>query len=251
VDYFLHSNRAEQIGRERGERVSDHNWSGDGFVNSRRRVNSVRLLLVEMQMAKRISLYAGVGLITFLLSLSVVKLSLRHAPADPWQVLLSFQNQDLNKLPDEQKHALQTAIDRIIGPPNPNEFPFSPRLFQVITNTTGQTRYVLVREQPLLSIPGDPRVRIHVFDNFGRLLTGDEFSGGWRTFVTAVSVAKNDLLRQDALIVDGRYWTGKHTSRQYYVLVNDRMVPAYFDHDGKLQRADYLFGNSSIAPSIP
>ena len=32
---------AEQIvGRERRERVSHHDWSGDAFVNSRRRVNS-------------------------------------------------------------------------------------------------------------------------------------------------------------------------------------------------------------------
>jgi len=28
------------VGRERRERVSHHNWSGDAFVNSRRRVNS-------------------------------------------------------------------------------------------------------------------------------------------------------------------------------------------------------------------
>jgi len=31
----------QTIGRERRERVSHHNWSGDAFVNSRRRVNSV------------------------------------------------------------------------------------------------------------------------------------------------------------------------------------------------------------------
>ena len=38
---FVSVAAVEQIvGRERRERVSDHDWFGDAFVNSRRRVNS-------------------------------------------------------------------------------------------------------------------------------------------------------------------------------------------------------------------
>ncbi len=92
---------------------------------------------------------------------------------------------------------------------------------------------------------------MHVFDNAGTTLTSDEFSGGWRSFITGVSVAKNDLLHQDALNVDAPYWVGEHTSHQVYVLVGDRIVPAYFDCDGELRRGDYLLANGSIAPSIP
>jgi len=220
-------------------------------MNSRRRVNSaVRALIFKMQVAKRILLYAAVAVLTFLLGVSVVKFGRRTSQPTPWQVLLSFQNQDLNKLPDKPSHAIQSAIDRIIGSQPSNEFPFSPRLFQAMTNTDGRTRYVLVREQPLVSIPGEPRVRVHVFDLGGNLLTSDEFSGGWRTYVTGVSVVKNDLLHQDALVVDGEYWIGGHASHQFYVLVSDRIVPAYFERDGALKRDEYLLANASIAPSI-
>jgi hypothetical protein len=205
-----------------------------------------------MKMAKRTALYVAVALATFLMGASVAKFHLRPTRSlTPWQVLLSFQDRDLKNLPDKQSQTLQAAINRIIGPENEHEFPFSPRLFQTITSTTGQTRYVLVREQPLLSIPGEPRIRMHVFDNAGTTLTSDEFSGGWRSFVTGVSVAKDNLLHQDTLIVDAHYWVGEHTSRQYYVLDGDRMVSAYFARDGVLKRGDYLLANGSIAPSIP
>ena len=92
---------------------------------------------------------------------------------------------------------------------------------------------------------------MHVFDKAGTPLTSDEFSGGWRSFVTGVSIAENDLLHQDTLIVDAHYWVGEHRSHQYYVLVGDRMVSAYFDRDGELRRGDYLLANGSIARSIP
>jgi len=37
------------VGRERRGRVSQHDWSGDAWLNSRRRVNSVvgRLILIQ------------------------------------------------------------------------------------------------------------------------------------------------------------------------------------------------------------
>src|SRR6185369_14161124 len=146
---------------------------------------------LELLMAKRIALYTCVGLITFLLSVSVVKLGFRHVrPSTPWQVLLSFQNEDLTKLPDKQRHTLQAAIDRIIGPQDERLYPFSPTLFRAITSTTGQTRYILISVQPLFSIPGEARVRMHVFDSAGASLSSDEFSGGWRTYVKGVSIAK-------------------------------------------------------------
>src|ERR1044071_4181549 len=151
-----------------------------------------------MKVVKRTALYVAVALVTFLIGASVAKFHLgQRRPSTPWQVLLSFQNQDLKNLPHQQSQTLQAAIDRITGPQNARELPFSPRLFQTITSTTGQTRYVLVRERPLLSIPGEARIRMHVFDKAGTTLTSDEFSGDWRSFVTGVSIAENDLLHQD------------------------------------------------------
>ena len=201
-------------------------------------------------MVKRIVLYACIALITFLLGMFAVKF-VRHQPQEsPWQVLLTFQDRDLNQLSESQGHILQRSIDAILGPQDPNERPFFPRVFRTMSNTSGETRYILVREQPLMEIPGEPRIRTYVFDSTGKLLTRDEFSGGWRTHVTGVHVASNILLHQDALVVDGKYWTGAHSTHHYYVLVGDRVVPAYFDRDGELKRDEYLWTNASIAPSI-
>jgi len=203
-----------------------------------------------MEMARRIVPYAGVAIIAFALGMFAAKL-VHHQPRQtPWQVLLLFQNQDLYNLSDERKRALQSAIDSIVGAQDPNERPFFPRMFRTMVNTNGQTRYVLVREQPLMEVPGEPRVRTHVFDSDGKLLTSDEFSGGWRTSVTDIHVAQNALLKQDAMVIDGEYRYGPHPSHHYYVLVSDRMVPAYFERNGELKRDEYLFANASVAPSI-
>jgi hypothetical protein len=133
-----------------------------------RRVNSnVRLL---SYMVKRIALCAGVALITFLLGMFAAKI-VRHQPQPThWQVLLSFQNQDLYNLSDERKLTLQSVIDSVVGAQNIGERPFFPRMFRTMVNTSGQMRYVLVREQPLMEVPGEPRVRTHVFDSDGKLL---------------------------------------------------------------------------------
>jgi hypothetical protein len=206
-----------------------------------------------MKMAKRIAVYAGVTLATFLVGVSATRyVSIRHqAPRTPWEVLLKFQNQELKILPDDSRHILQKAIDATIGPPNSNEFPFSPRMFRTMWNITGQRRYVLVEERPLMTIPGESRLRMYVFDAIGRLLTAEEFSGGWRTHVAGMNVERNPLLQQDALVVKGQFWVGDHRSYQYYVIVGDRIVPAYFEQDGELKRNEYLQANISIAPSIP
>jgi hypothetical protein len=205
-------------------------------------------------MAKRIAVYAGVTLTTFLVGVSATRFvsTIHHqTPQTPWEVLLTFQNQELKNLPDDSSHILQHAINATIGPPNSNEFPFFPRMFRTMSNITGQRRYVLVEERPLMTIPGEPRLRMYVFDSTGKLLTADEFSGGWRTHVAGMNVERNPLLQQDALVVKGQFWVGDHTSHQYYVLVGDRIVPAYLERDGQLKRNEYLEADISIAPSIP
>ena len=174
----------------------------------------------------------------------------RQPQPTPWQVLLSFQNQDFTSLPEAQTRILQHAIDTIVGAQDPKERPFLPRIFRTMSNTDGQTRYILVQEQPLMETPGEPRIRMHVFDDAANLLTSDEFSGGWRTSVTDIHVSKNALLNQDALVLDGKYHYGPHPSHRYYVLVGDRPVLAYVERNGELQRDEYLWRNSSIAPSI-
>jgi len=197
-------------------------------------------------MAKRI--LTGLAVASLTLSLGVLALRLvRH---HHWQVLLSFQNRDLQNVRGESARTLRQTTDAIVGDQKP-QGPFFPRIFQTITNANSQTRYVLVLERPPMSVPDEPLLRMYVFDNSGRLLTNDEYSGGWRAYVTAISVSRNDLLNQDALVVDSQYERDGPMSHNYFVVDRDQIVPAYFDHEGKLEREKYLQNNLSIAPSIP
>src|SRR6266404_2372297 len=59
--------------------------------------------------------------------------NLEHAPRPavgetPWQVLMSFENQDLEKQNDSSKRRLQNAIDALTGKPNPHIIVLTPRL---------------------------------------------------------------------------------------------------------------------------
>jgi hypothetical protein len=197
-------------------------------------------------MAKRILIALAVVTLTLSLGVAAVKLVRHHR----WQILLSFQNRDLRNVPRESARTLRQTIDVLLGDRKPNGL-FFPVIFRTITNINSHTRYVLVLERPLLQVPDESQLRMYVFDDAGRLLTNDEYSGGWRADVTAVSVSRNDLLNQEALIVDTQYIKEGPLSHNYFVLDGDRIVPAYFDHEGKLAREKYLQKNPSIAPSIP
>ena len=212
-------------------------------------MNSSIASFCTLDMTKRIASYLSVAVVTFSLGMGVAKLVRHQSRQTPSLLLLSFQNQNFNDLSDEQRSKIQSAIDSIVGAQNRSEFPFFARMFRSMSNTNGQRRFVLVREQPLLTIPGEPRVRIHVFDAAGKQLTSNEFSGGWRTRVTDVRISDNALIRQETLVVDGEHWIGGHLSHQYYVLVSDQIVPAYLEWDGEIKRQEYLLQNGSIAPS--
>jgi hypothetical protein len=166
----------------------------------------------------------------------------------PWNVLLSFENQDLERQCDSSRLRLQNAIDALTGKPNPHIIVLTPRLFRKILNSKGETRYILVEEAPLVLIPGKSGLRIHIFDMAGTLLSATDFGTGWRTRLTRMNIAQIPKLNQQGFVVNGEYCFGGHPSRQYYVVVGDRIMLAHAETDGQLEINDYIDSDMTIGP---
>ena len=99
-------------------------------------------------------------------------------------------------------------------------------------------------------VPGQSRLRIHVFDQAGHLLSHIDFSGGWRTVLTAMTIRKYVSFNHDVLQVYGDYCFGGSPSAQYYVLVGDSIVLAYLEDKGKFQRNNYSSSNLTVGPVL-
>jgi hypothetical protein len=135
-----------------------------------------------MKKAKRLLVFALTGLLSFFVGVSVTRLraflAREHSEPSPWQVLLSFENQDLQSLNDDNRSKVRQAVLVVTNQLDSDLIErFRPVLLKSIANTSGEKRYLLVEEQPLWEIPGESRLRIHVFDNCGRLLSKEEFCG--------------------------------------------------------------------------
>ena len=184
---------------------------------------------------------AGVGLLTFAMGVTLAVLR-RHLPKrepTPWQTLISFENQDLANLQPASSLRLERAIETIIGLPV-SEDSYQPKIFRTMKNGSGETRYVLVEYRPLRMIPGESRLRIHVFDLAGHLLSQSDFSAGYRTSLTAFNIRKEYLSPHDVLVVFGDYCFGGDPSEQDYVLVGNSIMLSHLERNGQFDRNDYL-----------
>ena len=214
-----------------------------------------------MRFRTRLAIFVLTALTTFTIGVFIAPLGRKQVgqPCKPirwrasqlrelnaWQVLLSFQNRDLKRLDEESERTLRQAIDTVRGKPDSdNVYPaFMPRLFQLVSNTQGEPRYVLVEEAPLVIIPGSSELRIHVFDVAGRLLNAEEFSA-YRTIFTSIRIRKVVALLHEVLIVDTDYCLGGHKTREFYGLVGNRIAPVYVEADGRFDPTE-----STTAPRM-
>src|SRR5262245_38125137 len=106
-----------------------------------------------MRIIKKLAVFALASLITFGLGVTVHRLgsaATRYfSEPSAWQVLLSFENQDLEALDEQSGRVVQRAIIMTTGPVDQTKYSnFEPRLFRKISNSNGEPRYILVEEQP-------------------------------------------------------------------------------------------------------
>jgi hypothetical protein len=188
------------------------------------------------------------------------------APAQPcagssdWCVLLSFEGRDLDELEREPYVELRRAIEALTGKPEPPGRYFNPKLIAKLSNAQGQYRYVLVEESPLRGIPGDARLRVHVFDAQGKTLSASDFTCGDRIGVTGVKrtrmpesevgVQESDV---DVLEVGSRgSYGGRDLARQFYALLGDAVVLVRLeDSQGTPVANTFSVPNHTIGPPLP
>ncbi|MBV9929262.1 MAG: hypothetical protein JOZ96_29890 [Acidobacteria bacterium] len=182
------------------------------------------------------------------------------AEAPAWCVLLSFEDRDLDALDRESYVRLRQAIDALTEKPNPVGNSYDTKLITQLSNARGQYRYVLVEELPLLSIPGESRLRVHVFDGQGRVLSASDFTCGYRIDVTGVKrsrmpefevgVQESDV---DVLEVGSRrVYGGPDVARQFYALLGDAVVLVRLeDGSGTPVANTFSVPGHTIGPGLP
>jgi hypothetical protein len=194
-----------------------------------------------MRISKRNPIFILVSILTFALGVWVTTrveqpqllLVLRQSP---WQLLLTFENQDLRGLDEQHKRMVEKALEAITGKRNENALinHFEPALFRSMLNAKGEKRYVLAELATPWTIPGSSRLRIHVFDAAGRILNAQEFDTGNRTFVTSMRIGHYGAIERQLLIVVGEYQLTDHLFTHYYGLTGDGMEQLYLQKDGQL-----------------
>jgi hypothetical protein len=167
-----------------------------------------------------------------------------------WQTLLLFENQPLSKLAKPQAEKLQKAIDDLVGK-RENEL-LIPRFLTTISDSKGQTRYALIEESPLLTIPGNSGLSIHVFTQDGSLIRSSVFQTGWRIVVTDIRVVYLAQISRKALEVRSEpVINGRDVAKQFYALVNsDVLLVRLEDKAGRSETLTALRIILSVSPSL-
>ena len=207
-----------------------------------------------MRIPTRLPVFLLVSVLTFGLGVWFTRITTTrtYCPRfSPWEMLLKYENQDLQGLDEESRRQIEVAVEAVTGKRNEHQFGrFSPQLFRLMSNTKGEQRYVLVELAPLEFIPGNCTLRVHVFDTAGRLLSVQEFSNGHRTSVTSMRIRHTGLTTHPLLIVDAQYCLGGHPSTQFYALTEKGMALVYLEQDGRINRTSYPSSNMTIGPEI-
>lgn len=204
-----------------------------------------------MKIAKRLGLFVLVGLLTFGLGLWLAPVKnpwVLVFQQSPWKVLLAFENQDLQKLDLPSTRMVEGAVKAITERDENTVSRLKPALFQSMPNTAGEKRYLLVEIAPMVIIPGNTSLRVHVFDTTGRVLNVQKFNAGYRSTVTGIHIRDNAILQRPLLVVDVEYVFGGNPSTQYYALVGDDLSLIYLEQNGKLDKNNYDDSYMTIGP---
>lgn len=183
-----------------------------------------------MRKFRRLALFLLLALSAFLIGvfISRAKTKLSHHELSAWQVLLSFENQDLEGLDEQSGRLVRKAINELAPRKEDRSLSFAPRLFRTIANAKGEQRYILIEESPMVFIPGEATLRVCIFDNGGHLLNQQEFSTGMRASITGIRIREIGQLGPQTLIVQGEYVFTGTAFEQYYALSGNQIVMIYY-----------------------
>jgi hypothetical protein len=209
-----------------------------------------------MRITKKLAVFSLASLITFGLGLAVQRLgsaAVRYfSEPSAWQVLLSFENQDLEGLDEQSTRVVHHAIEMATGQLDPTQhLPFEPRLFRKVSNSTGEPRYILVEELPMSEIPGAATIRVHIFDTAGKVLSSTEFDTGNRLSIQSIQIRKRDYwLNSEVLVISLEYCFGGSPSHQFYTVVGNELRLVYLGDGFLVESNNYQDPRLTIGPRL-
>ena len=190
-----------------------------------------------MKATTRWTIFVLTGLATFALGVFVAPLdkpqshrraqvSVTVSPQQShWPVLLSFLDSDLSKLDRQSEAALRHAIDTVTGGLDPDLSPsLTPRVFQLVSTSTGEKRLLLVEIYNLGVIKGASYIRVLLFDVEGKLLYSKISDFDMELFVK-VRIRKSKDVTGDVLVTETITVFGGRRSRHFYKLVGNGIMP--------------------------
>jgi hypothetical protein len=208
-----------------------------------------------MRIIKKLAVFSIASLITFGLGVMVHRFgsaATRYfSEPSAWQVLRSFENQDLGMLDEKSLHAVRDAIGKLTGPGRPPHYmQFEPRLFRRIANSNGEQRYMLVEQLPMWMIPGAETIRVNIFDSAGKLLSTTEFDTGNRMGIIGMRIRTDYWVVPDALTIDCEFWLGGNSSHQAYTIVGNELRLIYLGDGLKIDNNNYHTPWMTIGPRL-
>ena len=188
-----------------------------------------------MRTARRWIIFVLTSLATFALGVSIAPLNEPHShrraqvsvtvssQQSHWPVLLSFLDRDLSKLDRQSEAALRHAIDTVTGGMDPDLSPsLKPRVFQLVSTSTGENRFMLVEICNLVFTPGSSHLRLMLFDLEGRLLYSKTSDFHKELFVKFY-VRKSTDVGGDVLVAETISLPGSHKTHYFYELVGNEI----------------------------
>jgi hypothetical protein len=208
-----------------------------------------------MRIIKKLAVISIASLITFGLGVAVHRFgsaATRYfSEPSAWQVLLSFENQDLGSLDESSSRAVHNAIDKLTGPGRAPEYvQFEPRLFRKLANSNGEPRYMLVEQSPMRFIPGAETIRVNIFDTAGKVLSSTEFGLGNRMTIIGMRIRTDYWVVPNALTIDCEYWLGGNSSHQAFTIVGNELRLIYLGDGIRVDHNNYQTPWMTIGPRL-
>jgi hypothetical protein len=182
-----------------------------------------------------------------------------------WNKLLSFENQELEKLDPSSYKGLLSLLKQIapewkqsapvLQLPDAKPPFHNLRYFWKLQNHESVARYLLIGADGLFVIPGDSRAEAFIFDENGRLLSYVEFSIGWRAQFTGVQLIGHGIKGMDTVslgvpLIKITTSTVGPGPTQYYAIAGDDLALVRLEH-GSAIRNRFVAPNWIIGPPVP
>jgi HEAT repeat protein len=165
--------------------------------------------------------------------------------------LMAYQDRNLRELKADALKELLDNLTRLVpGRTYRPQFDFQPWYIWAFRKGQERPRFLLLEANDTLGHPSEPRIRITLFDNAGKVLLETAFGAGWRCYLSDAGLEA---------WVDGEYpllalqMPPGHSARlQYYALSGDGFSLVRLEGwDGSARRNDYSVRHFRCGPAVP